>query len=435
MHLGAGPAPAPQPLCTSLCISVVYHRHLILSLIMYTLIICITRRWSFDEATLDIETDRIVLITPESKNPLVFHLKGIELSPLTCRGLKFLSSGEITLTAQLQKSESDMTIKDGVITKTVETVETARTSCTSQQSDMVDKVQRFQDKWYCSKCGQKLLSVNCIFSRILPLPSENWSDFTDMWFCHKHDQEEGAALDKGKLLPKSGECFIGDTYMLLNYSHTSPDSVRITEEGTAMCTRCGGQLGTMEAMESPDKNGFGGNKGYLKLFLYAIYIGNTDVHTFEDINRDAAQFENFLSFLLIEQIRMFTSYRFIIESSTAPDKKIQCLVWLLDTDLTIFRGEGKIGQGQVEVKQENVLKLLYKCKLSSNSVNSMSESVTNAVISLWKKDNSVHSLSLPYSTALQMMSTLIANTRCLPPSLRYVNGFHVSFLHLQGDIT
>ncbi|KAK3592778.1 hypothetical protein CHS0354_003218 [Potamilus streckersoni] len=395
----------------------------------------ITIRWSFDEATIDIETDRIVLITPESKDALIFQLEGIELSPLTCRGLKFLSSGEITFTAQLQKSGSDINIKDGVITKTVETMETARTSFTSRQSIMVDKVQQFQDKWYCFKCGQKLLFHNCIFSRILPLPSENWSDFTDMWFCHKHDNGEDALLDKGKLLPKSGECFVGDTYMLVNYSYAGPNSVRITEDSMAMCTRCGGQLGTLEAMESQDQNGFHGNKGCLKLYLHTIYIGNIDALTFEDTNRDVTHFEHFLSVLLIEQSQMFTSYRFIIESSTLPDRKIQCLVWLLDTDLTIFRGEGKIGHGQVEVKKENVIKLLYKCKLSNNLQNGMSECVTNAVFSLWKKDNSVHSLSLPYSTALQMMSTLIANTRCLPPSLRYLNGFHVSFLHLQGDIT
>ena len=28
-----------------------------------------------------------------------------------------------------------------------------------------------------------------VFKRVLPLPSENWSDFADIWFCHNHGGE------------------------------------------------------------------------------------------------------------------------------------------------------------------------------------------------------------------------------------------------------
>lgn len=92
---------------------------------------------------------------------------------------------------------------------------------------------------------------------MLPLPSENWSDFADMWFCHKHEHTDTSGtvsnnIQNGKLLPKQSDCFVGDTYVLISDCHTDRKAVRLDGSGAITCGRCGLQIG--DKLENKDKN-------------------------------------------------------------------------------------------------------------------------------------------------------------------------------------
>lgn len=92
-----------------------------------------------------------------------------------------------------------------------------------------------------------------LFSRVLPLPSENWSDFADMWFCHDHGNN-GVAKQQRKLLPGLKECFVAETYVLVARQYVNEGNVKVTKSGTVVCRRCGRQLGITIATDKSKKD-------------------------------------------------------------------------------------------------------------------------------------------------------------------------------------
>lgn len=78
------------------------------------------------------------------------------------------------------------------------------------------------------------------------MPSENWSDFADMWFCHDHGKNGVAKQQgKGKLLPGIKECFVAETYVLVARQYVNEGNVKVTKSGTVTCRRCGKQTGVV----------------------------------------------------------------------------------------------------------------------------------------------------------------------------------------------
>lgn len=47
-----------------------------------------------------------------------------------------------------------------------------------------------------------------MFKRVLPLPNGNWNAIVDDWCCHPDPFAK-------KLLPRSEDCLLGDTFLLL----------------------------------------------------------------------------------------------------------------------------------------------------------------------------------------------------------------------------
>ena len=86
-----------------------------------------------------------------------------------------------------------------------------------------------------------------MFTRVLPLPTDNWSDYSDMWFCHKpqstkshsdigpecgghlHSSTEPDDCLSGaeRLLPYlcEGDCLVGHWYLLVHSSMLCQQSI------------------------------------------------------------------------------------------------------------------------------------------------------------------------------------------------------------------
>uniref|UniRef100_A0A8D0FPW7 E3 ubiquitin-protein ligase E3D n=1 Tax=Strix occidentalis caurina TaxID=311401 RepID=A0A8D0FPW7_STROC len=81
--------------------------------------------------------------------------------------------------------------------------------------------------FYCQSCGD-IIVKDRKFLRVLPLPSENWSALVEEWCCHPNPFARSA------LHPQHDDCFLGDTFFLLNSrneSHVSESPMCCSESG------------------------------------------------------------------------------------------------------------------------------------------------------------------------------------------------------------
>ena len=110
---------------------------------------------------------------------------------------------------------------------------------------------------------------------MFPLPSDDWSNLTDIWFCHQHNHQSESSTgshdhrdqsdcspEHVSMLPRSRDCHVGDTYFLVNSGHVIRESVVQTGDGL-ICSRCWRVVG--EVCRNPSRNG--------KVSLYHGQIG------------------------------------------------------------------------------------------------------------------------------------------------------------------
>ncbi|XP_045168495.2 E3 ubiquitin-protein ligase E3D-like [Mercenaria mercenaria] len=376
--------------------------------------------WLDQRVDVTVEPEHVIISS--SQNGCKFLLRGITLLPDTCRGLKMLNTEELHFSMK-----GNLSVDDDVFPM-------KRKKCSSQ-TETVDTIQRLQNKWYCGVCKQKILTDRCILSRVLPLPSENWSEFADMWFCHNHGNQEESSQKQGRLLPKAKECFVGETYVLVARRHVNNVGIKVTKSGTVICRRCGRQIG--EAIES--ENGLSKEDSIIKFFLHTLLMKDlayADLIKSEISNGHRVDLNGFFSGLLQEQSDTYASFRFIIESQcdglsgNVQDRPSStCLLWMLDSMVQMYRSSSvPDSDGNIQVTKTDVTKIMFKCQLGGLCANRSPDYVTKSVISLWKKDNTVHGFRLPHPVFLQLINLLLQNCKTLPASQRYLNGFHMSFI-------
>uniref|UniRef100_A0A8C3KD61 E3 ubiquitin-protein ligase E3D n=1 Tax=Calidris pygmaea TaxID=425635 RepID=A0A8C3KD61_9CHAR len=97
--------------------------------------------------------------------------------------------------------------------------------------------------FYCQSCGD-IIVKDRKFLRVLPLPSENWSALVEEWCCHPNP------FARSTLHPQHDDCFLGDTFFLLNSGNEShvPESPTCCSEKSkentrVICKRCKTMLG------------------------------------------------------------------------------------------------------------------------------------------------------------------------------------------------
>ncbi|XP_052258578.1 E3 ubiquitin-protein ligase E3D-like isoform X2 [Dreissena polymorpha] len=374
-----------------------------------------------NKAETEVEVEASIIKIKIGKQEYRLTLGNIVVQPNTCRGLVYNE----------QEEEIQFSLKGDLLNQKTSTDDSKSLRQLSNQSLTVDSIERHQNKWFCGLCRQKILA-DCLFARVLPLPSENWADFTDMWFCCNHGCKDNGATQASKtkqLLPGTKECFVGDTYLLVARGYTNKGFVKVNKSGSVVCRRCGQQLGVV--METDV--GANEDDAVLRLFLHSIVIKDIsyEVSTQIPLSEDL---DGFFSRLLHEQSATYSSYRFIIEANPGtPDQSVStCLVWLLDANVAMFTSEKNPQQNfEFSVQQMSAIKILFKCQLCSSHSKRPVDYVTKSVISLWRKDNTVHGVTLPHPVLLQLLRLLVRNCKLLPCTQRYLNGFHVSFLRNQ----
>ncbi|NXR78766.1 UBE3D ligase, partial [Pycnonotus jocosus] len=260
---------------------------------------------------------------------------------------------------------------------------------------------------YCQSCGD-IVVKDRKFLRVLPLPSENWSDLVEEWCCHPDP------FARRTLYPQHGDCFVGDTFFLLNSGNEShvPESPKSKENTRVICKRCKTMLG--ETVSS----------GTIKYYVTEVIIQPAE-GSFSPTPR--SQFvQSMVAQCLLELSSSKSTFRFTIKGDNG---KTYILIWLLNSDtllveslassssrsdFTLFGDVLKPSSGPVGTW--NAVKVLYQPCIQCRN---------KELAILWENDMGVHPLKFPSETCLELLLILGLSTTSLPPSLRCMNSFQV----------
>ncbi|XP_065587033.1 E3 ubiquitin-protein ligase E3D isoform X1 [Cyrtonyx montezumae] len=129
---------------------------------------------------------------------------GVSVAPSSCRGLRLLPGDGLHLRLRLRATP-----------RAPELVYDLKESLKPQENCIFS----------CQSCGNVVVKERK-FLRVLPLPSENWSALVEEWCCHPNP------FARSTLRPQHDDCFLGDTFLLLNSGNQSyvPESPKCSSD-------------------------------------------------------------------------------------------------------------------------------------------------------------------------------------------------------------
>ncbi|NWW62854.1 UBE3D ligase, partial [Ifrita kowaldi] len=259
----------------------------------------------------------------------------------------------------------------------------------------------------CQSCGDIVVKDRKIL-RVLPLPSENWSDLVEEWCCHPDP------FARSTLHPQHGDCFLGDTFFLLNSGNEShvPESPKSKENTRVICKRCKTMLGETVSSDT------------IKYYVTEVMIQLAE-GSFSPAPR--SQFvQSMVAQCLLELSSAKSTFRFTIKGENG---KTYILIWLLNSDTLLVESLGSSSSHSIftpfgdilmpssgPVGTWNAVKVLYQ-----PSIKCRNKDLADA----WENDMGVHPLKFPSETCLELLLILGLSTASLPPSLRCMNSFQV----------
>ncbi|KAM6207437.1 E3 ubiquitin-protein ligase E3D [Sarcoramphus papa] len=332
----------------------------------------------------------------------------VRLAPSSCRGLRRLPGDGLHLRMRLRCPPPSADL-----------VFTLRESLKPQKNYV----------FYCQSCGDVIVKDRK-FLRVLPLPSENWSALVEEWCCHPNP------FARSTLHPQHDDCFLGDTFFLLNSGNEShvPESpmccsetghhasqsgsnLKSKENTRVICKRCKTMLGETVSSDT------------IKYYVTEVIIRPSE-GSFSPTPR--SQFvQSMIAQCLVELSSAKSTFRFTIKGDNG---KIYILIWLLNSDTLLVESLGSSSSHSVftlfgdifmpssgPVGTWNAVKVLYQPCIKSRNKD---------LADAWENDIGVHPLKFPSETCLELLLILGLSTTSLPPSLRCMNSFQVAFLKM-----
>ncbi|XP_021096413.1 E3 ubiquitin-protein ligase E3D isoform X4 [Heterocephalus glaber] len=318
------------------------------------------------------------LIIPEGCTEIWLPAE-VRLVPSSCRGLQYVAGDGLHLRLQAQAEFSTKLIS--IFNQSSQ----AQECCT----------------FYCQSCGEVIIRDRKLL-RVLPLPSENWGALVEEWCCHPDPFAN-------KLLhPRENDCFIGDSFFLVNLRSNLQQEPKANTK--VICKRCKVVLGETVSSETT------------KFYMTEVIIQPSE-RSFSIIPR--SQFvQSIVAQCLVELSSARSTFRYTIQDQ---DGKVYILLWLLNLDSLVIESLRsskhitKFPLFEDTLKSDsspawNAVKVLYQPCIKSRN---------KKLASLWESDISVHSLTLPSATCLELLLILSRSNAMLPPSLRQMNSFQI----------
>lgn len=308
----------------------------------------------------------------------------VRLAPSSCRGLQYVAGDGLHLRLQAQVEASAKLIS--VFHQSLQ----AQECCT----------------FYCQRCGEVIIKDRKLL-RVLPLPSENWGALVEEWCCHPDP------FGSKPLHPRENDCFTGDSFFLVNLRSSVWQEPKANTK--VICKRCKVVLGESVSSETT------------KFYMTEVIIQPSE-RSFPIIPR-ARFVESVVARCLQELSSARSTFRYTVRGQ---DGKVYVLLWLLNLDsllvdsLRSSKHTKKFPLFEDTLKSDsssaqNAIKVLYQPCIKSRN---------EKLASLWESDISVHSLTLPSVTCLELLLILSRSNAMLPPSLRQMNSFQVAFMKM-----
>ncbi|XP_054249168.1 E3 ubiquitin-protein ligase E3D [Indicator indicator] len=349
-----------------------------------------------------LSTDRLEIRSAESCEAAALPAE-VRLAPSSCRGLRCLPGDGLHLRLRLRRP-----------LPSADLVFNLRESLESQKNYI----------FYCQSCGDIIVKGRK-FHRVLPLPSEDWSALVEEWCCHPNP------FARSTLYPQHDDCFLGDTFFLVNSGNESPvpkpsmccpetghhvsqsgSNLKPKENTRVICKRCKTMLGEKVSSDT------------IKYYVTEVLIRPSE-GSFSPTSR--SQFvQSMVAQCLLELSSAKTTFRFTIKGDNG---KIYVLIWLLNSDTLLVESLGSSSSHGVfalfgdnfmpnsgSVETCNAIKVLYQPCIKSRNKD---------LADAWENDIGVHSLKFPSETCLELLLILGLSTTTLPPSLRCMNSFQL----------
>uniref|UniRef100_G1RPW0 E3 ubiquitin-protein ligase E3D n=1 Tax=Nomascus leucogenys TaxID=61853 RepID=G1RPW0_NOMLE len=329
----------------------------------------------------------------------------VRLVPSSCRGLQFVAGDGLHLRLQAQAELGTKLIS--VFNQSSQ----AQECCT----------------FYCQSCGEVIIKDRKLL-RVLPLPSENWGALVGEWCCHPDP------FANKPLHPQENDCFIGDSFFLVNLRTSlwqprpelspvemccvSSDNHRKLEPKAntkVICKRCKVMLGETVSSETT------------KFYMTEIIIQSSE-RSFPIIPRSWFV-QSVIAQCLVQLSSDRSTFRFTIQGQ---DGKVYILLWLLNSDSLVIESL----RNSKYIKKFPLLEDTLKADSSSawSAVKVLYQpcikSRNEKLVSSWESDISVHPLTLPSATCLELLLVLSKSNANLPSSLCHMNSFQVAFLKM-----
>ncbi|GFO40844.1 E3 ubiquitin-protein ligase e3d-like [Plakobranchus ocellatus] len=364
---------------------------------------------------------------------VVFSIKNLTLRPPSCRNLCWISPQELQLTLLATWTPELSESGDGSTTLSDFSNGVKNTYEPFRQDHLVTRIQKCHPHCYCVGCGAQILNPSCRFKRVLPLPSENWSDFADIWFCHHHhtngenhvnnntkicdppDLDNNHELRCGEntvpenlqhakstgLLPRPDDCLVSSLYMMVSARHVNPRAITCSVD-QLVCKRCGNflgfvKLGDVSSCADETLNSYLDDplNGVYKIYFHTVSFSEDgwDVgprmlkiphnpHVNDGMKPREQSVEDFICSLLKDQSRVFTSFRFILHSSPCQGNSqsgLDMLLWLLDQELYLYSSTSDVPVSKTNTKRSSASHSTDEDKtISSLSLKSSQSSQTAA---------------------------------------------------------
>ncbi|XP_070352381.1 E3 ubiquitin-protein ligase E3D isoform X2 [Equus asinus] len=322
----------------------------------------------------------------------------VRLAPSSCHGLRYVAGDGLHLRLQALADFSPKLVS------------------MFNQSSQAQECCTF----YCQSCGEVIIRDRKLL-RVLPLPSENWGALVGEWCCHPDP------FANKPLHPQENDCFIGDIFVLVNlrsdlwqprpelipletHCLSSENHFQLKPKANTkvICKRCKVMLGETMSSETT------------KFYMTEIIIQPSE-RNFPIIPRSRFV-QSVIAQCLVELSSARSTFRFTVQGQ---DGKAYILLWLLNSDSLVIESLGSSKSIKKFLLLEDILeadsgsawnavKVLYQPCIKSRN---------QSLARSWDSDISVHSLTLPSATCLELLLILSRNNASLPPSLRCMNSF------------
>ncbi|XP_070567405.1 E3 ubiquitin-protein ligase E3D-like isoform X2 [Ptychodera flava] len=374
-----------------------------------------------------VETSSIKVTSSDGLS-VIFPLPDIRLVPQSCHSLQWMAGEGLHMRLETQYKANP---PDGV-------------SFAGESLNLREEIELLSSQKYCQfackVCGANILRANSHLKRVLQLPSENWQDVLDDWYCHGNTTVE--KMKKTCLIPKENDCFVGNLYISIGVTSLLDDSLDFADSSCHIqtskdsnvvikCAKCHAQLGetSAAAIREWQHKSFHPNE-CVKLYKHCITVpGNCELFK-------SYSLESYFAHTLKIRSLIDTGFRYIVQSESGNQTAV-ALIWLMNTDTKLITNMATPNTAlhqfvgphyqfddshQQSLMSYSIVKILFQSCIGKQNKGLLAE---------WLKDSAVQSIMLPYEHCLQILLLLFTNNNHLPKSQRTNSHFKVSYLRLK----